>query len=81
MPGSAAQIRLPAPLVAGTGLTLVVGVILYGALAHAPFRMGYVALAILGCAMQVAAPFLDKRPVAVAARRPATSGLPLPLRT
>ena len=79
MPGSAARFRLPAPLVAGTGLSLVVGVILYGALAHAPFRVAYLALAIFGCAMQVAAPFLDK-PTGLPARTAPVMASRLPLR-
>ncbi|MFO1532827.1 MAG: hypothetical protein ABR562_03880 [Thermoplasmatota archaeon] len=54
------NVRLPAPLVAGAGLVLLVGVIVYGALAHAPFRMAYLVTAALGVALQLVAPKLDR---------------------
>lgn len=52
--------RIPAPVSAGIGVVLLVGVIMYGAVTHAPFHVGFLALALLGAMLQVAAPFLDQ---------------------
>jgi hypothetical protein len=51
---------LPPPLVAGTGLFLTVGIIVYAALARAPFDPRLAGAAVLGMVLQVAAPFLDR---------------------
>ena len=56
--------RIPAPLTAGTGVVLLVGTILYGAVSQAPFHVGYLVVALLGAMLQVAAPFLDRPTVA-----------------
>lgn len=56
------QIRHISPtLLAGTGLLLLVGIIMHGALTNAPFDARRIALALLGVAMQVVAPFLDRK--------------------
>lgn len=52
--------RVPAPLAAGVGVALLVGVILFAAVTRAAFDVRLLMLAAAGAALQVAAPFLDR---------------------